>query len=245
MGNSQINLFGFSLTQNIYTPTNPDIIDISFGDRPFSAFLTLGQFRNSYNLSKKISIKSSVNFGVLGPASMGGFVQSSIHNIEPIGWANQIHNNIIIDYRLNIEKSIISSPHAELNVTAGGNVGTIFDKINGGLFFRTGSFLPVYRGTINSNISKTGRNKLQYWFFVHGETNIVFYDATLQGGIFNSNNPYVIQSKDINRMVMSLSAGIALYYKAFGLELQDFYLSPEFKGAWDFRWGRIKLSFQL
>ena len=245
LSGSQINLYGFSIKQNIYTPINPDIAEISKGDRPFSAFLTMGQFRESYNLQKRISVKSSINFGVLGPASMGSLVQSSIHNIEPVGWNNQIKNNIVINYSIKIEKGIISTPHIELNLTVGGNFGTIFNKINSGLYFRTGSFSPVVKCATTSYGSSANNNAIQYWFFVTGETNLVAYDATLQGGLFNNENPYVIQNNDINRVVVNLSIGVALYYKQFGVEFQNFYLSPEFKNAYDFRWGRIKLAFQF
>ena len=245
LSKSQINLYGFSLKQNIYTPTNPDIDEISIGDRPFSAFLTIGQFRESYNLQKKISIKSSINFGVIGPASLGGVVQSSIHDIEPIGWNNQIKNNIVIDYSIKLEKGIISTPHAELNLIAGGNIGTIFNKLNGGFYFRAGSFIPVFKGLATIFGSASPKSVLQYWFFVSGQTNLVFYDATLQGGLFNNSNPYVIRSENINRLVANLSIGFAMYYKKVGVEIQNFYLSPEFKNAYDFRWGRIKLVFQF
>ena len=243
--NSQIILQGFSIRQNIYTPTNPDIAEISVDDRPFSAFLTIGQFTNSYNIKKKLSLKSSINFGVLGPASLGGYVQSSIHDIEPIGWTNQINNNFVIDYRVNLEKGIVSNPHIELNITAGANIGTIFNNINGGLYFRTGSFTPVFRGLSTIYGSTSKKDNLQYWFFIKGETNLVFYNATLQGSMFSSESPYIIQSQDINRLILNLSIGFAMYYKKVGFEFQNFYLSPEFTNAYDFRWGRVKLIFQF
>ncbi len=246
---SQIDLYGFSIKQNIYTPTNPDIEEISLDDRPFSAFLTIGQFRESYNLKKNISIKSSVNFGVIGPASMGGIVQSSIHNIEPIGWDNQIKNNIVIDYSLKLEKGVVSTPHIELNVTAGGNFGTVFNKIASGLYFRAGSFVPVFKGLATniyrSSLRQPVKSPFQYWFFLSAETNLVLYDATLQGGIFNTNNPYTVQTSNINRLVANVSVGFAVYYKKAGIELQNFYLSPEFKNGYDFRWGRIKFIYQF
>ncbi len=242
---SDINMYGFSIMQNIYTPTNPDIAEISTGDRPFSAFLTIGQLRETYSFSKKLAIKSSLNFGVLGPASLGGVVQSSIHNIEPIGWTNQIQNDFVIDYTIDIEKGIISNPNFEFNITTGGNIGTLFNKIYGGVFIRTGKFTPVYRGsfTLSDNKSKSGA--FQYWVFLKGNTNLVLYDATLQGGFTTNNNLYTINSSDINRVVLNFSAGLAMYYKSIGVELENFYLSPEFKNAYDFRWGRIKLVLKL
>jgi len=237
---SDINNYGFSLRQNIYTPTNPDIPEITKGDRPFSAFLTIGQVRESYNLKKRLSVTSRLNFGVLGPASLGGVVQSSIHNIEPQGWNNQINNSLVIDFSMKMEKGIISNPNVEINLIAGGNIGTVFNKINGGLYFRTGRFTPVYKG----NILNTKRT-LQYWFFIEGATNLVLYDATLQGGFIGSNNMYTLNNDDINRVVLSASVGFALYYHNLGLELQNFYISPEFKNAYDFRWGRIRLIFKI
>ncbi|NQU33282.1 MAG: lipid A deacylase LpxR family protein [Bacteroidetes bacterium] len=240
-----IDLYGFSIKQNIYTPTNPDIAEISIGDRPFSAFLTIGQIRESYNLKNNFTIKSGLNFGVLGPASMGSVVQSSIHNIEPVGWNNQIKNNVVINYSVEIEKGIVSTPHFEFNITGGGNIGTIFNKLKGGIYLRTGNFTPIIRGLFSNSARTSNKSAFQYWFFVSGSTNIVFYDATLQGGLFSKTNSYIIQNKDINRLVLNLSVGFALYYKNVGLEMQNFYLSPEFKNAYDFRWGRIKLIFKI
>jgi len=176
---------------------------------------------------------------------LGGYVQSSIHDIEPIGWTNQINNNFVIDYRVNLEKGIVSNPHIELNITAGANIGTIFNNINGGLYFRTGSFTPVFRGLSTIYGSTSKKDNLQYWFFIKGETNLVFYNATLQGSMFSSESPYIIQSQDINRLILNLSIGFAMYYKKVGFEFQNFYLSPEFTNAYDFRWGRVKLIFQF
>ncbi len=236
---SDIDLYGFSLVQNIYTPTNPDVEEIRMGDRPFSAYLTIGQIRESYSINRKFSIKSSLNFGVLGPASMGGVVQSSIHDIEPVGWNNQINNSVVIDYAVDLEKSLISNTNFEFNVVTGGHLGTIFNNIYGGIYFRIGRFSPIYRGSSVSN------NNLQYWFFMQGKTNFVLYDATLQGSLFGKNDTYTLSSTEINRVVLNASIGFAMYYNSLGLELHSFYLSPEFTNAYDFRWGRINLIFKL
>lgn len=242
--NADIDLYGFILKQNIYTPTNPDIEDISFGDRPFSAFLTIGQIRNSYDISNRLAIKSNINVGVLGPASLGGAVQSSIHNIEPIGWNNQIQNNIVVDYAVEIEKGIISNNNLELNLIAGANIGTLFNNAYGGAYFRFGNFTPVYRNILPAK-SNDKRSKFQYWFFISGSTTIVGYDATLQGGLFNRKSQYTLGNNEINRLVARASAGLAIYYKSIGVELQNHYLSPEFKNAYDFRWGRIKITVRI
>lgn len=237
-GKSDVEQIGLSLKQNIYTPTNPDVPEVIEGDRPFSAFLTIGTFKNTYNFSRKLLLSSEFNIGVLGPASMGGYVQTSIHDIDPVGWSNQIKNSLVIDYSMDIEKGLISSPHFETFVTAGFNAGSVFNNIRGGVYTRVGSFTPVYRGITTSG-------DFQYWFFVRANTKFVIYDATLQGGLFNNSNIYTLSGNQINRLVLQASAGIAFYYKGLGVELENFYISPEFNGAYDFRWGRIKVIFNI
>ncbi|MAZ94272.1 MAG: hypothetical protein CMF58_07595 [Lentimicrobiaceae bacterium] len=234
---ADINYFGFSLKQNIYTPVNPDKPEVSIGDRPFSAFLTFGNFRHSYGYKKLLSLKSELSLGIIGPASLGGTVQSSIHNIEPIGWENQINNSLAINYEIEIEKGIFSNPHFEINAIAGANMGTVFNKLSGGLYLRFGSFSPVYRGISNKSF--------QYWIFIKGKSNLVLYDATLQGGIFSNNNKYTLSSSEINTHVFNASIGLAVFYNNIGLELHNFYMTPEFRTAYDFRWGRIKLIFKI
>ena len=234
---SDISLSGFSIRQNIYTPIDPDVEEIRYGDRPFAGLLTIGQFNTNTNFNKKLNISSSLNFGVLGPASMGEFVQSSIHTKEPVGWQNQIQNNIVIDYNIAIEKGLLSSPHFEFNVLAEAEAGTILNNLSAGIYTRTGSFIPVYRGVDFFN--KKEKYNFQYWVFFSAKTNIVLYDATLQGGMFNSDNPYTIVSSDINRFVVNLSGGMAFYYNSLGIELHYNYLTPEFDTGLDFMWGSI------
>ena len=87
---SDFGFSGFSVTQNIYTPVNPETTEIDYGDRPFAAYLTIGQFRETYQLKRKLQIKSALDLGVMGPSSMGETVQSSIHYLEPTGWEYQV-----------------------------------------------------------------------------------------------------------------------------------------------------------
>ena len=76
--------------------------------------------------------------------------------------------------------------------------------------------------------------------FANTSIDFIGYNATLQGGVFSNDNIYTIPSQDINRLVLQASAGFALYYNNIGIEYEHFYLSPEFNGAQNFSWGRIK-----
>ncbi len=235
-------LQGFSLTQNIYTPTVPEAENISYGDYPFSGFLAISQFSESYNLHRKLIVKSSIGLGVLGPASMSGTVQASVHEKEPVGWKYQIANSPVIHYSLSVEKGVYSSRHFEWNMTGKVEVGTLFDDIQTGTYLRAGRFTQVLRG-YQFPASNGFRRDFQFWFFLKGNLKLVGYNATLQGGMFNDKSPYVIPATQVSRLVAETSAGVALYYGNFGVELENIYNSPEFKGAYDFRYGRISLLF--
>ena len=240
--NKDIQLSGFSVVQNIYTPTNPDTSVILYGDHPFSAYLTIGQFRETYDLTRKLRIKSEFDIGVIGPASFGGKVQSSIHEIEPVGWHNQVKNDLVINYSLVIEKGLLNSSIFELNALGRASVGTLYNKAGGGFNMRFGHFLPVYHGPSSIFENKNPAGRYQFWLFSKAVIDVIAYDATLQGGMFTHDNPYVLSANNLNRFVLQASAGIAIYYNSIGLEYEQFYLSPRFKGANRFGWGRIKLT---
>jgi len=186
-------------------------------------------------------MKSALDLGVIGPASLGGTIQSSVHYLEPTGWAYQIQNSFVINYFFHIEKSFLSSPYFEFGAVGEVHAGTLYDKIGGGLNFRVGHFMPVYKGPLTACCASSGKREWQYWFFMTGITDFVGWDATMQGSFFDQKSPYVLQGDEINRAVFRASAGVAVYYHRFGLELENFYLTSEFKSGRPFKYGRIKM----
>jgi hypothetical protein len=231
---------GISITQNIYTPTNPDTTIILQDDHPFSSFLVAGQFRDNYNLKKKLRIRSDFRIGVLGPSSMGQQVQTSIHEIRPVGWQNQVNNDIVIDYAVLVEKGIISNSYFELNVMGKANIGTLYNKIGGGLNLRAGNFMPVFKGPFSIFENKNPGGRVQFWMFAKSQFDLVGYDATLQGGMFTNGNIYVIDPQNLSRFVFRASMGFAFYYNNIGLEYEHYYETPRFTNAYHFGWGSLK-----
>ena len=240
--NASVDLNGFSIRQNMYTPVNPDVSEIQYGDHPFAATMTLGQFREVYDIEKKVAFQSSIIFGVLGKGALGAEIQGALHNIHPVGWVNQMNSGFILNYSFAVSKALISNPVYELNVKGAGNIGTLYDNITGGIDMRIGRFMPVYRGPISVFGLKTPGNKWQYWFSFKTGLKAVAYDATLQGGMFTKENIYVIPSGDVNRLIYYGSAGIAVYYRNIGLVYDQIFITPEFKNARNFAWGSIRIE---
>jgi hypothetical protein len=243
---SSINYSGMTVVQNMYTPTNPDTVNILDGDRPFAAYLYFGHFKNTLSFEKKYRQYSELDIGLIGPGSLGGFVQGQIHDIDPKGWENQVQNDLVLNYTAVVEKGLYNPRFFDLNVFASGQIGTLYDNLGGGFRTRIGKLNPYFAMpglAKKSSIEAIDIHKWQYGIFAKIKAKLVIYDATLQGGMFNKSSNYTIPASDIERFVLEASAGIYIAYKQLGLTLEQYYISKEFKEAYEFRWGHINITY--
>ncbi|NMD16841.1 MAG: lipid A deacylase LpxR family protein, partial [Bacteroidales bacterium] len=173
------------------------------------------------------------------------FVHNS--NKKPIGWKHQIHDDIVLQYQAEIEKSLFFVPGHDITLESRLQAGTLYDKLSAGFAYRFARFDRRYTNDLPQ------RNKSVIWkdffagaqieFFTKVEATTVFYDATLQGGMFNHSSPYTLRKKDVERYLMMTSAGITTMFKGISLGANVYLLSPEFaqQKRWH-KWGRIILS---
>lgn len=235
--------YGATFMQNMYTPLNPDLEEIVSGDRPFSSYLMIGQYKISINPRTKIRTRSGINLGVIGSAAMGGFVQKAIHNIEPRGWIHQIKNDLLVSYYAEFEKALITSGNFTFDGIGGFEAGTLYDKLTLGVSARFGNYRMIEKG---SKMQKElNFNRFRYSFFVRAITDMVGYDATLQGGVFNRRSTNTLDKSQISDFVFHASAGFSVSYAKFSLTLEQNYLSPEFRSARAHRWVSMKTSYSL
>jgi hypothetical protein len=235
-----------SIVQNMYTPTNPDTIILMQDDRPFAAYLYVSHFKITLDSKHSYRQYSELQIGLIGPGSLGGLVQSQIHDIEPVGWQNQVQNDIVLNYTAGIEKGLYNKGILDLNIFAEGQLGTLYTNAGAGVRVRTGKFNPYFimpwLAGANSAEGKHARI-WQYGIFASGKVKVVGYDASLQGGVFNQTSYYTIPAKDIERFVLQASLGVYFAYRQIGVMYEQFYITPEFKNAMHHRWGHINLSF--
>jgi len=241
-----MNYHGITAVQNMYTPTNPDTISVFDYERPFCAYLYLGHFKNTLSKKKRYRQYSEIILGIMGPTSLGGFVQSQIHNIEPIGWENQIQNDLVLNYSALVEKGIFNPGFVDLNLFAEGQIGTLYDNLGGGVRMRVGKLNPYFSMPELAHprsIEHKDALNLQYGIIGSAKLKFVAYDATLQGGFFNPNNNYTIPASDIERIVFQAGMGIYFAFKQLGITYKHFYISPEHKNARHHQWGHINLTY--
>ncbi|MEO6404707.1 MAG: lipid A deacylase LpxR family protein [Ferruginibacter sp.] len=230
------NLFGF-------TPNSILSDSILYGDRPFDANISLQAFLTQTDTARKRKVSMAISLGVMGPAALGYEIQYNIHkcldNPLPHGWQYQIKNDIILNYQLGYEKQLLSSGnHFLLNGTAEARIGTLNDKLNTGFNFMAGRFNKRFE-------TKQPKRKAEYYFYGQGRANLIGYDASLQGGLFNRKSPYTITAANISRLSFQADAGVIVNFKSFYLSYTQSFLTKEFSTGSNHRWGGVSLGFAL
>lgn len=233
--------YGLAAEHNGYTPTDYVPSQILYGDRPFAGTLSLKSFVIATDTIRKQRIASSLSIGIIGPGAGAGDMQTYIHehtpNALPQGWHNQIANDLMLNYQLKYEKQLVGLGNY-LNIAATGLVkfGTVNTKANVGL--------TVMTGLLNQPFASFRiKNKyFRLYAYDHPEINIVAYDATLQGGLFNKKSPYTIGNKDVSRVVFGNNWGIVAKVGNVYLEYYQSYLTKEFNSGMDMHNGGIQVG---
>ncbi len=231
-----VNLFG-------YTPTSIASDSILYGDRPFDANISFKTFLIQTDAVKRQQVSSAFSVGVMGPWALGYEIQHGIHkwlkNSLPHGWQYQIKNDVIINYQVNYEKQLLNAEnYFLLNTTAELRLGTLNNRASGGLNFMAGLFNKRF-------VSIAAKPKAEYYFYAQGRGNVVGYDASLQGGLFNRSSPYTIAVADVSRFTFQTDAGVIINFKKLYLSYTQSFLTKEFSAGKYHRWGGVSIGFSL
>ncbi|NEN25551.1 lipid A deacylase LpxR family protein [Cryomorpha ignava] len=233
--------YGIFVEHIAYTPANFELPEIQIGDRPFAAAIYLKSFMIATDRENARRLTSSVSVGMIGPAAFGDAMQTTIHKITgskmPLGWRNQVKNDLVLTYEMGFEQQVIRlkdlfSLQAQANVA----IGTLFTGAAVGM--------NMTFGILNSPFKPATNNQgFKLYAYAASIVNVIGYDATLQGGLLNDNNPYTIAAKDVERVTGQFNYGIVLQIKKVYLEYSRTALTKEFATGNSAKWGGIKLGF--
>lgn len=246
-GKSQVQL-GIAAEHNGFTPTSTQSDSILYGDRPYAATLTMRLFSISRHDSLSSRITSVFSFGVIGPAAGGKAMQSTIHqwinDSQPLGWQHQIQNDVVLNYSIGIEKSLFNLP-SSLLVTGYTNayLGTLNTKLSSGFVLMAGKLNARMASTLHRGSgSSLTQNGITFHGYCQPQINLIAYDATLQGGVFNKSSPYTIAASDMERI--TLQANLGLVMRAGPVYFEYFYtfLTREFNGGLTHAWGGVRVG---
>jgi hypothetical protein len=233
---------GISILHEMYTPTDTPSDTVKAGDRPYAASLSLNQFQLVENNELGYRITSNFNLGVIGEFAFGEEIQSLIHSItpseQPVGWENQIRNDILLNYSLRYDKRFFQSNYIEGLGFGTATLGTVNTDLSLGVKFRFG-FMDSY---FNS-FAPQKKSGFKTWLELGYSAKLVAYNAYLQGGMINHTSPYVIPASEIERLIHSLEMHYFIQYNRHRIMFEGYMLSSEFEGAMWHSWGRVSYQY--
>jgi hypothetical protein len=232
--------YGFSLGQEIFTPDKKDQVVVAQGDRPFSSSLIIGSSKTILDPVSRNIKRSEFQIGVIGKLGGGEVVQNGIHSLLPTssqvnGWQNQTSSNLALNYGLSYQKLLIRTSNFHLDGLVGSTLGLPYTYAETGIILRFGKVQNYYKN-MDWQVSD-GINA--YWYSgIKGRA--VAYNATIQGSIFNDDNPL---APALNHLVYELDSGLNLSYRSLNFKMGFKILSPEIANGKTHRWGYINFNF--
>lgn len=234
-----VNKYGLAIEHIGYTPNHYERPEIQSGDRPFAAAIMLKSFVVATDTIQKSRWSSSLSVGLIGPGAFGEEMQVGIHKVtgnkEPLGWHNQIKNDVVINYRVSYEKQFLKvHEFFTLQGLSSLQLGTLFT--NASLGFNT------TLGVVNSPFANT-KTGFALYFYAQPTIHVIGYDATLQGGVINRDNPYTISNTDIERFTAQLDYGLVLQTRTLYIEFSRSLITREITTLDSAAWGGLKFGF--
>ncbi len=239
--------YGIALEHIGYTSSSISHPEILRGDRPFAAYAFLKTFAVATDPAHGRRLSSALAVGIIGPYAFGENVQRSIHrwlgDTKPLGWANQIQTNLILNYEAAYEEEIYARRNLfSLNGGAAIRAGTLNDKATGQLTFMIGRLNM-------QNIASSGKEsftKNNFVLYLYGQPQVHFiaYDATLQGGMFNK-SVYTLSASELTRLTFQSNFGVVMNIKKLYFEYAHTLLTKEFESGKFHSWGGVRLGVSL
>lgn len=189
---------GFTLGQDIYTPRDIRDRDPQPWDRPWAGYSYLGAIVQASSPDTQDTVE--LNVGVVGPKSGAASIQRRWHRLidapEPIGWGNQIGNElgVNLNWKHQVRHQYVCNT-VDLIPHFGASVGNIMTYASVGGTARVGqnitgfgdgrSVTSLRRGASASGFCLPADPKeLEWYFFVRTEGRLVARNIFLDGNTF-------------------------------------------------------------
>ena len=238
---------GFGIQHRMFTPFSiiePNSIE---NDQPYSAYLLATNFSVLINDKKHLKLSNEIGIGIMGKPAGGEAVQTIVHEIVgspiPIGWENQLENSFLIDYQFRIEKGFFNDWIAKHFVPfAGAQIGTLTNRVEIGLITKFGN---KNKYLVDATSPLGIENKFVWEWVFEANLQGVFYDATLEGGVYNRDDPNAIPRKETISRQYQIRMGVNLYYKRWSLRYMLNFNSSSFNSAVTHRYGSVNIGYSF
>jgi lipid A 3-O-deacylase len=246
-------IYEFSVGQKMYNPKSGFSPDPETQDRPFAGYLYAGVAASWFTRDEQIW-KANVEIGTTGPNSLARDGQEFLHRTTgfytPAGWEYQIKNELKATVGLQYTK-LISRPESkaiDFSFEGYGVAGNIFDAVGAGVIFRAGRINQLFNsGYTNSVIGNNPKTKAlvkrEFFFYAKPQLNVVAYDATIQGSMFNNDSPVTFGIKPI---VFAQQFGVNYSSQRFTFDFGVIFKTKEVKSsAKAHQYGSISMFYRF
>jgi len=253
-GDSSTNLYGWGITQLMFTPNNISKASFQPDDYPWSGALFATHTLYSYNEKKKTDIQTELVLGVMGPWALAGEMQTMVHHMihytKPMGWDNQYRNSILLNINITGEKQLLKYGDF-LEVIGGAHVyaGTMTNELAIYPLIRIGKMAPYFKGFI-SQYAQSKRHKVQFYVVVKPQLEWVFNNSLLEGGVLpdrthiaNTKGPGEPAYHSLRHFVPSFAYGPVLSLGNFSISTTQTVASSWMKGLYGNQYGNLSLYY--
>jgi hypothetical protein len=187
------------------------------------------------------SLSAQWSLGYMGPGVGGKEFQAEVHRVtgndSPQGWRNQIKDDLIAQVELAYTHRLLRHESLfDLKLELELRGGTLHSDASAGLRLRL--------GLLGAPLGPPGPD-LRVYLWAAAQGRAVGFNATLEGGVFNSDSVYTLSANDVKRLVGAAQVGVTLESGFFGLEFSLTVLSPEFSHGRSHGWGQVGLTVFL
>jgi lipid A 3-O-deacylase len=239
--------------QKMFNPYSGYAPDPARQDRPFAGYL-FAEGAMSWLYSNESIIKTSVQIGTTGKNSLAEAGQKLLHRTfgfyDTGGWEYQIKNELTLNLSAQYTRLLarVADNAIDLSFEGYANLGTTFNGAGAGILFRTGSLNQLFNSTytnavIGNNAKTKALVKREIFFYAKPQLNVVAYDATIQGSLFNNDSPVTFNQKPL---VFAQQLGVNYSSQRFTIDYGMIFKTKEIKSnARAHQWGTISMFYRF
>ncbi|WP_432710977.1 lipid A deacylase LpxR family protein [Pedobacter sp.] len=230
--------FEIAIGQEMYNPRSGYAPNPSTQDRPFAGYLFTKGVMSWFKKDEQ-AWKAGLQVGTTGPSSLAQKGQELLHSVvgfyDPEGWEYQIKDELSLNLSAQYIKLLQRSANQQTDFTFEGyaRAGTTFSGAGAGILFRAGKINQLfntayYHAQIENNATTLKLVDKEVFFYAKPQINVVAYDATIQGSMFNHNSPITF---DVKPIVFAQQLGFNYSSSRFSADFGLLFKTKEVKSA--------------
>ena len=243
---SQTNI-GYSIGQYMYTPSDITKTEILEGDRPYCGWLYGSVFKEFFHKDGIIDYLE-LQIGTVGKYSFAEgtqkFVHKTIGSRKPMGWTNQISDELCANLFWSERYPIEIVPETfYFDPQFGAAIGNYYTGAHVGYCLRLGYNVPKSDLPKSLEPSILSKKKALEYIYVFGKMNgrYVAHNITIEGSLFSNDSPHVVEPE---RFVLDVEYGICARIYGFEASISVVDRSDEFvEQEYDEEFAAITLSW--